>query len=47
MVGNIVVGLSITLSGWCVFLGLVIGCGNLLLSAVISPVPLLLADMGL
>ena len=47
MVGNIVVGSSITLLGWCVPLGLVIGCSDLLLSTAISLVPLLLADMGL
>ena len=40
------VGSSIILLGWCVPLGLVIGCNNLLLSVAISPVPLLLADVG-
>ena len=47
MVGNMVVGLSITLLDWCVFLGLVIGCSDLLLSVAISLVLLLLTDMGL
>ena len=46
MVGNIVVGSSITLLGWCVPLGLVIGCSNLLLSVAISPVLLSLANVG-
>ena len=39
--------MSIILSGWCVPLGLIMGYSNLLLSAVISPVPLLLTNMGL
>ena len=47
MVGDVVVGLSITLLGWCVPTGLVIGCGNLLLSTVISLVPLSLINIGL
>jgi len=47
MVSNAVVGSSIILLGWCVPLGLVIGCGDIPLSAAISPVPLLLADVGL
>jgi len=47
MVSNAVVGSSITSLGWCVPLGSVIGCGNIPLSAAISPVPLLLANMGL
>ena len=46
MVSNIVVGLSIILLGWCIPLGLIIGYSNLLLSVVISPVPLSLADVG-
>ena len=39
-------GLSITLSGWCIPSSLVIGCSDLLLSIVISLVPLLLANIG-
>jgi len=35
-VSNTVVGLSIILLGWCIPAGLVIGCGDLLLSIVIS-----------
>jgi len=41
------VGTSITLSGWCVLSGLVIGYSNLPLSTAISPVPLSFADVGL
>jgi len=47
MVGNIVVGSSIILLGWCVPAGLVIGCSDLLLFMVISLVPLLFVNMGL
>ena len=47
MVGNTAVGSSITLLGWCVPLGSVIDYGDLLLSAVISLVLLLLANVGL
>ena len=46
MVGDAVVGLSITLLGWCILLGLVIGCGDLPLSTAISLVLLLLANIG-
>jgi len=42
-----VVGLFITLLGWYIPLGLVIGYGDLPLSTVISLVPLLLANVGL
>jgi len=47
MVGDVVVGLSIILLGWYIPLGLVMGCGNLLLSVAISLVLLLPADVGL
>jgi len=47
MVGNAVVGLSIILLGWYIPTGLVIGYGDLPLSAVISPVLLLLVNVGL
>ena len=47
MVGDIVVGLSIILLGWCVPLGLIIGYSNLLLFMVISLVPLSPTDVGL
>ena len=47
MVGNMVVGLSIILSGWYVFLDSVMGYSNLLLSIAISLVLLSLADVGL
>jgi len=47
MVSDAAVGSSITLSGWCVPLDLVIGYSDLPLSAVISLVLLLLANIGL
>jgi len=47
MVGNAVVGSSIILLSWCVPIGLVIDYGDLLLSAAISLVPLLLINVGL
>ena len=47
MVGNTAVGLFITLLGWYMPLGLVIGYSNLLLSAAISLILLLLTNMGL
>ena len=47
MVSNVAVGSFIILLGWCVPLGLVMGCGDLLLSVVISLVLLLLVNMGL
>jgi hypothetical protein len=47
MVGDIVVGSSITLLGWYIPLGLVIDYSNLLLSTVISLVLLLLTNIGL
>ena len=47
MVSNIVVGSSIILLGWYIPLGLVIDYGDLPLSMAISPVLLLLANMGL
>ena len=46
MVSNAVVGSSITLLGWYILLGSVIGYSNLLLSAAISLVLLLLANIG-
>jgi len=41
------VGSSIISLGWCVPVGSVIGCDNLLLSMAISPVPLSLVNIGL
>jgi len=47
MVSNIVVGSSIISLGWYIPLGLVIDYDNLPLSVAISPVLLLLANIGL
>ena len=47
MVGDAVIKTSIISLGWCIPSGLVIGCGNLPLSAAISPVPLSLINIGL